>query len=92
MNPGYCFIDCLGVDLLVTTPQAKTGIFENVERAFETGKPCFAYNCIYGTLGYVSPVPVMVNSDGAGGYFATSSILQVHVEPGDIVTVSSLIG
>lgn len=92
MNPGYCLIDCLGIDLTNSTQQTKTGIFGNIEKAFETGKPCFAFNCVYGDLGYMSPVPVMVNGDGAGGYIATSSILQVHVIEGDKVTVTSLIG
>lgn len=92
MNPGYTLIDCTGVDLTETEQQTVTGIYEKVALAYAAGKPVFAGGMAYGDLGVITPVPVMVNSDGTSGYFATASILQVHVESGDKVTVSSLIG
>ncbi len=91
MNPGYTLVDCTGVDLTETEQQTVTGIYEKVALAYAAGKPVFAGNMVYGNLGVITPVPVMVNSDGTTGYFATSSILQVHVETGDKVTVATLI-
>lgn len=92
MNPGYTLIDCTGVDLTVSAQQTVTGIYEKVALAYAAGKPVYAGGMVYGDLGVITPVPVMVNSDGTTGYFATSSILQVHVETGDKVTVATLIG
>lgn len=92
MNPGYTLIDCTGVDLTVSAQQTVTGIYEKVALAYAAGKPVFAGGMVYGNLGVITPVPVMVNSDGTTGYFATASILQVHVETGDKVTVATLIG
>lgn len=92
MNPGYILIDCTGVDLTVSTQQTVAGIYEKVAGAYAAGKPVFAGGMVYGDLGEISPVPLMLNRDGGTGYFATSSILQVHVETGGKVTVVSLIG
>lgn len=91
MNPGYTLVDCTGVDLTETSQQTVTGIYEKVAQAYAAGKPVYAGNMTYGDLGEITPVPVMVNRDGTTGYFATASILQVHVESGDKVTVVSLI-
>lgn len=91
MNPGYILVDCSGIDLTSTETQTKTGIFNAVDRAYNVGKACFGTSLVYGALGEMSPVPLMINPDGVGGYFATSSILQVHVYANDTVTVTSLV-
>ena len=88
---GYTLFDCGGIDLTVQTTQNIPGIFGRVDGAFKAGKLCLAENCIYGDLGLMTPVPVMVNGDGSGGYVATSSILQIFITSDDNARVVSLI-
>lgn len=84
-------IDCTGLDLTLQTKQDIVGIYEQVKRAFESDKLCLAENCVYGDLGHMTPVAVMVNSDGSTGYVATASILQIYVTSDDKAQVVSLL-
>ena len=85
---GYCIIDFAGVDLTVSTAQTKDGIFNAVECAYETRKPCFAHGLVNGTSGEVTDAPIMIGSDGSSGYTATLGSLELAVSDDDEVTVS----
>lgn len=91
MNGGYFMIDCKGMDLLVQSGQTIAGLYDDVSAGLNSGKPIFAYNCMWGT-DKMSPVPVMVNPDPDTDeqFVITSSVLQIRVSDDDAVTVSVL--
>lgn len=91
MNGGYFMIDCKGVDLLVQSGQTIEGLYDDVSAGFKSGKPVYAYNCMWGT-NKMTPVPVMVNPDPDTDdqFVITSSVLQIRVDADDAVTVSVL--
>jgi hypothetical protein len=91
MVGGYAMIDCEGLVLTKSTNQTIDGIWEQVDAAYKSGKPCWAYNCGYNT-GKLSPVSVMLLDESATEYIATSSILQVSIKNNDVCKVTSLIG
>lgn len=90
MVGGYAMINCEG--LLLTSGDAQTieGIYESVDAAYKSGKPCWAYNCGYNN-GTLSPVPIMILNESATEYVATSSILQIWVSSDDSCRIVSLI-
>lgn len=90
MVGGYAMINCAG--LLLTSGETQTidGIWENVDSAYKSGKPCWVYNCGYNN-GTLSPVPVMILDESATEYVATSSILQVRIHNDDSCNVVSLL-
>lgn len=88
---GYTIIDCKGLDLTLQTKQDIVGIYDQAKNAFDADKLCLAENCVYGDLGHMTPVAVMVNSDGNEGYVATSSILQIYITSDDKAQVVSLL-
>ena len=92
-NGGYIMVDCTGIDLNTATKQTITGIFDQVETAFKSGKPAYAVGATFninGTGNYTSPINVMINSDENGGYIATASTLQLWVDKDDGVTIVNL--
>lgn len=92
-NGGYILVDCTGIDLNTATKQTITGIFNQVETAFNSGKPVYACGATFnisGTGNFTSPVNVMVNSDENGGYVATASTLQLWIDKDDGVTIVNL--
>lgn len=92
-NGGYIMVDCTGLDLNTDTKQTITGIFDQIDTAFKSGKPVYAINATFnisGTGNTTSPVNVMVNSDENGGYVATASTLQLWVDSDDGVTVVNM--
>lgn len=92
MNGGYQMIDCQGLNLLGgSTPQTKTGLYAKLEEALASGKPIFAYNCIYGTGHPMTPIQVMAQQESATSIICTASILQIIVTSSDSVTIASLI-
>ena len=92
-NGGYIMVDCTGLDLNTDTKQTITGIFDQIDNAFKSGKPVYAINATFnisGTGNTTSPVNVMVNSDENGGYVATASTLQLWVDSDDGVTIVNM--
>lgn len=91
MTNGYVLVDCKGLNLLGgDTPQSISGLYKSVKTAFESGKPIYAVNCVYGTGVTVSPVQVMGILE-AGVYILTASILQVRVSSNDTAIITSLL-
>ena len=91
MKGGYIMIDCKGLDLTKgITEQTITGLYNQVKEAHKLNKPIYAWNCIWGTDGKVSPIEVFaIIFDGY--IICTSSTLQVKVTNEDVVTVINLI-
>ena len=89
MVGGYSMIDATGLTLTNSSNQTVNGIFKQIEDAYNSGKPCWIYNCGYNS-GILTPVPVMILFEG-GQYCATSSILQVWVKDTDVCKVVSLL-
>lgn len=88
---GYVIIDCEGLELTDSTKQTLEGIFSRVTDAYNTGKPCIAYNCTWDSY-KISPISVMVNPRPSGNYIATASTLQIEIDPQDGVTVINMLG
>lgn len=86
---GYIIIDCNGLDLAKSTRQKITGIFSRVEKAYSTGKPCVAYNCVKGNY-KVSPVSIMISQGLSGNYIATANTFQIEITPVDGATVANV--
>ncbi len=92
MNGGYSMIDCMGLDLTKgSTEQNLPGIYANTQKCMESGKPIFAYNCVWGTDGGVTPVAVMA-IQFPGYIIVTASTLQIVVQNNDVVTIVNLVG
>lgn len=86
---GYVIIDCNGLDLEKSTKQRITGIFSRVEKAYSTGKPCVAYNCVNGYY-KVSPISIMIIQNSYGNYIATANTFQIEITPVNDVTVTKV--
>lgn len=87
---GYVVVDCTGINLLSQTKTTVSGIFAKCKAAYETGKPIFACNCVYGSNVPMTPIQVFgIIEDG--NYIFTASILQITVEDDDGVTITSLL-
>jgi hypothetical protein len=87
---GYVVVDCTGINLLAESEVTVDGIYAKCKDAFDSGKPIFACNCVYGTGVPATPIQVMAILE-AGTYILTSSILQVRVASDDGVTITSLL-
>ena len=88
---GYVVVDCTGINLLAQSKTTVSGIYAKCKAAFDTGKPVFACNCVYGAGVPMTPIQVMgIIEDGT--YVFTASMLQIRVGSDDGVTIVSLIG
>lgn len=87
---GYIRIDCTGLELTDETKQSITGIFERVKEAYNTGKPCIAYNCTWDNY-KITPISIMINPRPSGNYIATASTLQIEIDPQDGITVINML-
>lgn len=91
MNGGYIIVDCTGMNLLAESAQTITGLYKTVQNALLTGKPIYAYNCMWGDAP-ISPVPVFaIPFTGSGEIICTSSTLQIIVKDDDTVTINNLV-
>lgn len=89
---GYAEIDCKGLDLTSQSTQTVSGLYKKMGTVLKNGYAAFATNCVYGDLGIVSPIAVMINDNGIGtAYIATASILQISVDKEDHVVITSLL-
>ena len=92
MNGGYMMIDCKKLDLTKTAAtQEIPGLYAECMKAFTYNKPIQAYNCVYGSVGKVSPIPVFATIPETGKLCLTASVLQVFVDSDDVVTINSMI-
>lgn len=92
MNGGYQMIDCKQLDLTkLETTQTIAGLYADCKKAFDHDKPIYAYNCIYGSLGKCSAVPVFATIPAENQICLTSSVLQIFVTSSDVVTINSMI-
>lgn len=89
MASGYIMIDCTGLNLLAGSSQTINGLYAKCVEALDTGKPCIAFNLIYGEGVPMSPVPVFGIYEDANIIF-TASVLQIIVTPEDGVTINNL--
>ena len=91
-NGGYVLIDCGGMDLTKTdATQTIAGLYSKCLNAFTYNKPIYGFNCVYGSIGKVSPVPVFATISSPGTVCLASSVLQIFVTSEDVVTINSMI-
>lgn len=91
LKGGYQMIDCQGLDLTKGTAQTITGIYEELTQAIATGKPVYAYNCIWGAGKPVTPMNVLCLQLDSTTITATASTLQINVKNNDKCTVGNLV-
>ena len=90
MNGGHIMVDCGGCNLLAQSKQTISGIYDRVTTAYNSGKPIYAVNCVYGTGVKLTPIPVFMIKQGTS-YCGSSSILQMWVDEDDGVRIVSLL-
>lgn len=91
MNGGYINIDCHGLNLLSESAQTITGIFQATQTAWLSGKPIYAYNCMWGDTP-ISPIPVFaIPFPTSNEIICTSSTLQVIIKNDDTITINNLV-
>ncbi len=91
MNGGYINVDCGGLNLLAESAQTIAGIYDRVKTAWLTGKPIYAYNCMWGDSP-ISPIPVFaIPFPESNEIICTASTLQVIVKDDDSVTINNLV-
>ena len=89
MNGGYVMVDCSGIELTTETKQTITGIRSQVENAYKSNKPVFAYNLEWvGVL--ATPIQTMITFLSNGTYVCTASTLQLIVDEDDGVTINNM--
>lgn len=93
MKGGYAMVDCAGLDLTKgEESQTIAGLYNRAKTAFESNKPVFAFNCVWGTRGIVSPIQVFgVDWGQAVGMIFTTSTLQIRVTPDDGVIITNMV-
>lgn len=93
MNGGYILIDCTGLDLIKgSTEQTITGIYNKVSESMKVNKPLFAYNCIWGDLGGVTPIQVFAIQTASDTITVTASTLQIVIKNDDTITIVNMAG
>lgn len=91
MNGGYVMIDAKGLDLTKgSTSQTIAGIYNEVKKSFESDKPIFVYNCVWGSDSIVSPIQIFC-VDFGDYIIATASTLQIVVTKADGVTIVNMV-
>lgn len=93
MNGGYIMIDCKGLDLTDDTKQDIDGLYAAMQEALKTGKPMYAYNCVWGTNSDspLSPIPFFAQQWNDSMVVGTASILNITCNSDDEVYVTSLV-
>lgn len=92
MKGGYIIIDCLGLDLTKgVTEQTISGIYNKVSKSMKANKPIFAYNCVWGNLGVLSPIQVFALQTASNTITVTASTLQVVVKNDDTITIINMV-
>ena len=91
VNSGYILFDCGGLNLMSSSEQTKTGIFNRAKAALATGKPVYATNCLMGTGRPCSPCSVIAWQEDDDTIIATGHVLRVVIEDDDGVTITNLV-
>lgn len=93
MKGGYINIDCTGLDLIKgSTEQTITGIYNKVSESMKANKPMFAYNCVWGNLGGVTPIQVFAIQTASDTITVTASTLQIIIKNDDTITINNMVG
>ena len=92
MNGGYIMIDCKGLDLTSAEEQTISGLYNDMIRAIDSGKPLVAYNCVWGSNSDspMTPIPFFAQKWNSTMLVGTASILNITCTSVDKVTVTSL--
>lgn len=90
MKPGYLMVDCDGLDLTSQVKVTKSGFWKKAQKILATKKPCFAYNCIYGTGKPVSPVPCFGWALSSTSIVIVGATLHIIVDSDDGVIVQDV--
>lgn len=91
MNGGYSMVDCSGLDLTKgSTEQSIAGLYDRVQTCMRAKKPIYAYNCVWGNDGIVTPIAVMA-IQFPGYIIVTASTLQVIITEADTITIVNLV-
>lgn len=89
-NSGYIMVDCGGLDLNDSTEQTIDGLYERAKGAIESGKPCFACNCMMSDWP-CTPCSVIAWDQGDSGIVVTGHVLRITIDDDDGVTVTNLV-
>lgn len=90
MIGGYQMIDCKGMELTSSEKLTISGIYNDVNNAYQIEKLVLACNCLWDGA-KVTPVPVFITKLSNDTFTATSSILQLVIDSEDGVTINSLV-
>ena len=85
MNGGYIMVDCGGLDLTANAKKTYAGLYAKCKAALESDRAILACNCTYDSK-HVTPIAVFA-VDYTSEIVFTSSILQIHVDTDDGVTI-----
>lgn len=86
-------IDCRGLDLTSAEEQTIDGLYNDMIRAIDSGKPLVAYNCVWGSNSDspMTPIPFFAQKWNSNMVVGTASILNITCTSADKVTVTSLV-
>lgn len=92
MNGGYVMVDCKGLDLSTAEEQTISGLYADMISAIDSGKPMYAYNCVWGTNSDspMTPIPFFAQKWNSTMVVGTSSVLNITCTSADKVNVTSL--
>lgn len=84
MNSGYVMVDGTGIDLgnLGTV----TGLYTNVKRAVETGKPIILENIVNGAQNF-SPINCYGGVESSTSVFLSFFPVTIHINSSDVVSM-----
>lgn len=92
MKGGYAMVDCAGLDLTKgEEAQTISGLYNRAKTAFESNKPVYAVNCVWGNKGRVSPIQTFgIDWGVAVGLIFTAATLQIRITSDDGVTITNM--
>ena len=92
MNGGYIMIDCKGLDLTSAEEQTISGLYDAMISAIKSGKPLYAYNCVWGSNSDspMTPIPFFAQQWNSTMVVGTASVLNITCTSADKVNVTSL--
>lgn len=93
MNGGYIMVDCKGLDLTSNEEQTINGLYNDMIKAIDSGKPLVAYNCVWGSNNDspMTPINFFAQKWSDSLVVGTTSILNISCTSADKVTVTSLV-
>lgn len=93
MNGGYIMVDCKGLDLTSNEEQTISGLYNDMIKAIDSGKPLVAYNCVWGSNNDspMTPINFFAQKWSDSLVVGTASTLNISCTSADKVTVISLV-